>query len=165
MRKINSLELEDQVISPSPTTSLRPIKQNKKYVSLKKNKISPKYAEVEKGKQVVDTKIETPVMDIPATKPISNIVLQNKRRKMVLSKSSQSSKSKDMNEELDENVDSNPEVYIRRPHTRPSNKLRIKHKLIVNPKLKDLIINVEETPVPKEKAKKMKDKKQKKQKK
>ena len=67
-----------------------------------------------------------------------------------------------MNEEHVENVDSNLEVYITRPHTRPLNKLNLKHKLTVNPKLKYFIINVEGTLVPKEKAKKMKDKKQKK---
>jgi hypothetical protein len=41
--------------------------------------------------------------------------------------------------------------FIQRPHTRPINKLRLKYKLLVNPKMKDLIINVDE-----EKSKKRK---------
>ena len=42
---------------------------------------------------------------------------------------------------------------MREPQRRPLNKLGLKHKLIVNPKLKYLVNNVEETPMPKEKAK------------
>ena len=53
-----------------------------------KEKTSPKYAGLEKGKQVMDVKIETPIMDITATKPISSVVLQKKRRKLVISESS-----------------------------------------------------------------------------
>ena len=36
------------------------------------------------------------------------------------------------------------EMYVVGPHTRPSNKLRFKFKLMENPKLKDLIINIDE---------------------
>ena len=43
---------------------------------------------------------------------------------------------------------------MQRPHTRPNNKLRLKYKLIANPELKDLIINVDETPEDKAKEKK-----------
>ena len=32
--------------------------------------------------------------------------------------------------------------YQRRPRTRPMNKLRLKHKMILNPSLKDHIINI-----------------------
>jgi hypothetical protein len=57
-----------------------------------------------------------------------------------------------------------PDAYVKRPHTRLSNKIRLKYKLIMNPKLKDLVINVEDTPVADVKTKKTKGKNQKKQK-
>lgn len=105
MRKRKSLDAEDQIISSSPTTSLRPIEKNKKYVRLKKNNISPKSVEVLKGKQVVDTEIETSVMDMPAIEPFPSIVVKNKRKKLVISKSSQSLEIKDMNEKYTDKVD------------------------------------------------------------
>lgn len=40
--------------------------------------------------------------------------------------------------------------YARTPHTCPKNKLCLNSKLIYNPKLKDLIINVEDSPPTKE---------------
>jgi hypothetical protein len=36
--------------------------------------------------------------------------------------------------------------YQRRPRTRPMNKLRLKHKMILNPSLKDHIINITNSP-------------------
>ena len=39
-----------------------------------------------------------------------------------------------------------PNPYVKRPHTRPKNKLRLNIKLISNPKLRDEIINIEESP-------------------
>ena len=39
------------------------------------------------------------------------------------------------------------EMYATRPHTRPSNKLRFKFKLMENPKLEDMIINIDEEPL------------------
>ena len=36
------------------------------------------------------------------------------------------------------------EMYVAGPHTRPSNKLIFKFKLIENPELKDMIINIDE---------------------
>ena len=39
------------------------------------------------------------------------------------------------------------------PHTRPSNKLRFKFKLIENPELKDMIINIDEEPLDKKEGK------------
>lgn len=56
-------------------------------------------------------------------------------------------------------MDFSPGTHMRKPHTRASNKLKIKYNLIANPKFRDLIINVEETPMSKEKAKKKKDEK------
>ena len=44
--------------------------------------------------------------------------------------------------------------YMQRPHTRPMNKLRLKYRLIANPGLKYLIINVDEIPEDKAKEKK-----------
>ena len=38
-----------------------------------------------------------------------------------------------------------PSYYPRTPYTRPKNKLRLNAKLIENPKLKDLVINVDES--------------------
>ena len=38
------------------------------------------------------------------------------------------------------------EPYVKIPHTRPKNKLRLNNKLIANPKLRDEIINIEESP-------------------
>ena len=35
-------------------------------------------------------------------------------------------------------------MYVVRPHTRPSNKLRFKFKLMENPRLKGMIINIDE---------------------
>ena len=35
-------------------------------------------------------------------------------------------------------------MYVVGPHTRPSNKLRSKFKLMENPELKDMIINIDE---------------------
>lgn len=49
--------------------------------------------------------------------------------------------------------------YTQRSHTKPSNKLRLKYKLIENPKLRDLIINVDE--IPKENEKEVNSKKKK----
>ena len=38
-----------------------------------------------------------------------------------------------------------PNPYVKRPHTRPKNKLRLNNNLISNPKLRDEIINIEES--------------------
>jgi hypothetical protein len=46
-----------------------------------------------------------------------------------------------------------PIYYPRTPHTHPKNKLRLNAKLIDNPKLKDLVINVDESSPVKEKKK------------
>ena len=37
-----------------------------------------------------------------------------------------------------------PNPYLKRPRTRPKNKLRLNRKLIANPRLRDEIINVDE---------------------
>ena len=39
------------------------------------------------------------------------------------------------------------EMYVVGPHTRPINKLRFKFKLMENPELKDIIINIDEEEV------------------
>ena len=41
------------------------------------------------------------------------------------------------------------ELYATGPHTRPSNKLRFRFKLMENLELKDMIINVDEEPLDK----------------
>ena len=46
--------------------------------------------------------------------------------------------------------------YARTPHTHPKNKLRLNSKLIDNPKLKDLVINVDESSPAKEQKKTVK---------
>ena len=45
------------------------------------------------------------------------------------------------------------ELYATGPHTRPSNKLRFKFKLMENPELKDMIINIDEEPLDKKEGK------------
>ena len=52
-----------------------------------------------------------------------------------------------------------PNPYLKRPHARPKNKLRLNNKLIANPRLKYEIINVDESP--RKEAKKTKSQKQK----
>ena len=47
-----------------------------------------------------------------------------------------------------------PNPYVNRPRTRPKNKLKLNRKLIVSPKLRDKIINIEESPEDKIKSKK-----------
>ena len=39
-----------------------------------------------------------------------------------------------------------PDPYVKKPHTRPRNKLKLNNKPISNPKLRDEIINIEESP-------------------
>ena len=46
------------------------------------------------------------------------------------------------------------ELYATGPHTRPSNKLRFKFKLMENPELNDMIINIDEEPLDKKEGKK-----------
>ena len=38
-----------------------------------------------------------------------------------------------------------PNPYVKRPHTRPKKKLKLNNKLIANPKLREEIINIEES--------------------
>ena len=45
------------------------------------------------------------------------------------------------------------ELYATGPHTRPSNKLRFKFKLMKNLELKDMIINIDEEPLDKKEGK------------
>ena len=45
------------------------------------------------------------------------------------------------------------ELYAMGPHTRPSNKLRFKFKLMENPELKDMITNIDEEPLDKKEGK------------
>ena len=49
-----------------------------------------------------------------------------------------------------------PIYYFRTPHSCPKNKLPLNSKIIDNPKLKDLIINVEDSPLAKEEKKTIK---------
>ena len=44
-------------------------------------------------------------------------------------------------------------MYATGPHTRLSNKLRFKFKLMENPKLKDVVINIDEEPLDKKEGK------------
>ena len=93
---------------------------------------------------------------------IPNVVIR-KKIKLVLPASSSSS-SHHFVPVLQEEVTSSrkptkrkeedlPIYYARTPHTHPKNKLRLNSKLIDNPKLKDLIINVEDSPPAKEENK------------
>jgi hypothetical protein len=94
------------------------------------------------------------------------IVVVKKKRKLVLPASSSSS-SHHSASTLQEEVTSSgklakkkeenlPVYYARTPHTHPKNKLRLNAKLIDNPKLKDLIINVEDPPPAEEQKKTVK---------
>ena len=47
------------------------------------------------------------------------------------------------------------ELYATGPHTRPNNKLRFKFKLMENPELKDMIINIDEEPLDKKEGKQL----------
>ena len=90
-------------------------------------------------------------------------VVVKKKRKLVLPASSSSS-SHHFASTLQEEVTSSRKpakkkeenlhvYYARTPHTHPKNKLCLNSKLIDNPKLKDLIINVEDSPHAKEQKK------------
>ena len=48
------------------------------------------------------------------------------------------------------------ELYATGPHTKPSNKLRFKFKLMENPELKDMIINIDEETLDKKASTKLK---------
>ena len=89
-----------------------------------------------------------------------------KRRKLVHSTSSSSSSHHSalvLQEEVTSSrkptkkkEESLPVYYARTPHTRPKYKLCLNSKLIDNPKLKDLIINVDDSPPVKEQKKTVK---------
>lgn len=144
----------------------------------KKGMISPKSSEQEKGKQIMILEIETPTVDTLVAEPYSSVSLKKRKRQFILRESSQSTESLEFKYDAMNisNVEKRvrrkwvketkyiPETYMRRPQTWPLNKLRLKHKLILNPKLKYLVINVyQETPATTEKIKKSKGKNPKKQ--
>ena len=96
----------------------------------------------------------------------THVLVVRKKRKLVLPASSSSS-SHHSAPVLQEEVTSSrkpakrkeenlPVYYARTPQTRPKNKLRLNSKLIDNPKLKDLIINVKDSPPAKEQKKTVK---------
>lgn len=109
--------------------------------------------------------VEVPVMEIPVAKLIISSIAQKRRRRLILAESSQSTEPmenqlKALDKEQINEIDFNPGIYMRKPHTRASNKLKLKSKIMANPKLRDLIINVEETPVSTGKDKRKKPEKQ-----
>lgn len=87
-------------------------------------------------------------LDVPVT------IIQ-KKRKLILPTSSSSSSHCSAPSHHEEATSSKqptckrgkniPIYYPRTPYTRPKNKLRLNSKLIDNPKLKDLVINVDES--------------------
>ena len=93
-------------------------------------------------------------------KIIIHAIVVKKKRKLVLPASSPSSShhsasalhgevtsSRKPAKKKEEDL---PIYYARTPHTRPKNKLRLNSKLMNNPKLKDLVINVDESSPAKE---------------
>lgn len=95
-------------------------------------------------------------LDVPVT------VIQ-KKRKLILPTSSSSSSHCSAPPHHEEATSSRqpankkgknlPIYYPRTPHTHPKNKLWLNAKLIDNPKLKDLVVNVDESSPVKEKKK------------
>ena len=95
-------------------------------------------------------------LDVPIT------VIQ-KKRKLILPTSSSSSshcfapphheEATSSRQPADKKGENLPIYYPRTPHTYPKSKLRFNAKLIDNPKLKDLVINVDEPSPAKEKKK------------
>ena len=91
------------------------------------------------------------------------VIVVQKKRKLILPTSSSSSSHCSTPPHHEEATNSRqptnkkgknlPIYYPRTPHTRPKNKLRLNAKLIDNPKLKDLVINVDESSPMKEKKK------------
>ena len=91
------------------------------------------------------------------------IVIVKKKRKLVLPASSSSSSHRSASAHHGEVTNSRnpanktgedlPIYYARTPHTCLKNKLRLNSKLINNPKLKDLVINVDEPSLAKEQKK------------
>ena len=87
-------------------------------------------------------------LDVPVT------IIQ-KKRKLILPTSSSSSshfstpphheEATSSRQPTDKKGKNIPIYYPRTPYTRPKNKLRLKSKLIDNPKLKDMVINVDES--------------------
>lgn len=116
------------------------------------------------SKEIHVTEFEVEVLkEVEVSTPT---VVVKKKRKLVLPASSSSS-SHHSASVLQEEVTSSrkparrkqkdlPVYYDRTPHTHPKNKLRLNSKLIDNPKLKDLIINVEDSPPAKEEKKTIK---------
>ena len=91
------------------------------------------------------------------------VVVVKKKRRLVLLASSSSSSHHSAPVPQEEVTSSRkpakrkekdlPIYYATTPHTRPKNKLRLNSKLIDNPKMKDLIINVEDSPLAKDEKK------------
>ena len=61
--------------------------------------------------------------------------LQNPKGKKLPSKSAEKEKGKEVIQSM--------EYHVIKPHTRPTNKLRLNTKLILNPTLKELVVNVD----------------------
>lgn len=90
-----------------------------------------------------------------------DVVSKNRSKRLILPKSYQSSDQviKQPNPMEDSNAQKNraksieyiSNTYIQRPRSKPLNKLMLKHELIANPKLRDQVINVDETTKAKEK--------------
>ena len=104
-----------------------------------------------KDKILREVEINTPTMIV------------KKWRRLVLSDSSSSSshhsiptpqKEVSSSRSPTKKKDKDPHVYYARtPHTRPKNKLHYKSKLIGNPWMRDLIINVDDSPLEKKEKK------------
>ena len=127
--------------------------------------IEPPTAEVQSPSEEIHvTEFEVEVLK--EEKVSTLVVVVKKKRKLVLPASSSSS-SHHSAPILQEDVNSSRKpakgkdenllvYYARTPHTCPKNKLCLNSKLIDNPKLKDLIINVEDSPPAKEEKKTVK---------
>jgi hypothetical protein len=120
------------------------------------NKSPPKSIKEEKDKNIMDIdfeNFEVPITKTPSTKSISS---KKRRRRLILNDSSQSTKPIESPSEAKDNqesyiIDFHPVIYMRKPHTRPTNNPILNSKIMMNPMSKYLIINVDETPISKEK--------------
>lgn len=153
--------------SPQPKTFEMPINREARVLtrSLAKEKekpVDPPTAELKPPSPEIHV-IESEAEVLKEAETSIRIVIVKKKRKLVLPASSSSSSHRSASAHHGEVTSSRkvakkkgedlPIYYARTPHTRPKNKLRLNSKLIDNPKLKDLVINVDEPSPAKEQKK------------
>ena len=140
----------------SPYTSSKPNKRMKRSINPQINKYPPKSIEEEKGKNIMGTYFEYFKVPIIKNLAMKYVASKKRRRRLILNDSSQSiepveNPSKDEDNQKSYRTNFHTGIYMRKPHTRPTNKLRLNSKIMSNPMIKYLTINMDETPISKEK--------------